>query len=65
MERLTVRTRSIPTAAALCLLTGETPRILTHHDGAAMFEFSPDVEPMLTQFLQTKARLDRAVEAVR
>jgi hypothetical protein len=61
-ERLNVRTRSIPTAAAIMVIGGYTPRAIRRRGGDITFEFAPEAEGALQQFLRAKAQLDRLVE---
>jgi hypothetical protein len=61
-EKLNVRTRSIPTAAAIMVISGFTPRVLRRRGGDITFEFVPEAEGALQQFLRAKAQLDRLMQ---
>jgi len=61
-EKLNVRTRSIPTAAAIMVIGGFTPRVLRRREGDVTFEFPHEAEPALQKYLRAKQALDRMVE---
>jgi hypothetical protein len=57
-----VHTKSVPTAAALAVLTGITPRRFHQRDGTAVFVFPPDAEPPFRQLQRAKLILERLVQ---
>jgi hypothetical protein len=57
-----VHTKSIPTAAALMVLTGHMPHRFRHKDGTTVFAFPSDAEPSFQKFHRAKVILDRLVE---
>jgi hypothetical protein len=63
--RLHIRTKSIPTAAAVALLYGEEPRILRRHGDDVTFEFDADAQESLEKFLAMKQRIDDLVSGGR
>lgn len=59
-EKLFVRTRSVPTAAAMWLLTGVAPRVLRRTGGdTPVFEWDPQYEPKLQEYIKAKDAVDR------
>ena len=58
-ELLLPRTKSVATAAAILLVTGQTPRVDHEADGTVVFEFDQSAEITLQRFLHAKRTLDR------
>ena len=60
-EKLLIRTRSIPTAAATWVGSGVAPRVIRRSDRDISFEFPPEAEHALQEFLRAKQAIDRLV----
>lgn len=60
-DKLKIRTRSIPTAAAIWVSSGLAPRVI-RRSGDVAFEFPPEAEPALRAFLRAKQAVDKMTE---
>jgi hypothetical protein len=60
--RLFIRTKSIPTAAAVALLSGLEPRVLRRLNGDVTFEFDGAAETALETYIAKKDEIDRILE---
>ena len=63
--RLFIRTKSIPTAAAIWLLTGTEPEVLKRANGDVTFQFPSEAEAALDKFVGRKDAIDKMVADAR
>jgi hypothetical protein len=64
-EHLEVRTRSVPTAAALLVAGFPVLRVISRPDGQKIVCFSPAAATALQAYLIAKQRVDMMIEATR
>jgi hypothetical protein len=61
-EKLNIRTKSVPTAAAVWIITGVAPRVLRRPTGDVTFEWAAEHEAALQQYIRAKDAVDRLAE---
>jgi hypothetical protein len=63
-DSIEVRTRSVPTAAALMLMGHEPIRIIHRDHGGTLFVFAPEARETLERFAALKQKVDGMLEVV-
>lgn len=58
-----VRTRSVPTAAALMLVGFEPTRVIYRDHGGSLLVFAPEARTVLDKFQELKQRVDVMLDA--
>jgi hypothetical protein len=61
-DQIEVRTRSVPTAAALITLGFEPTRIIYRDHGGPLLVFAAEARVALAQFMANKTRVDGMLE---
>ena len=61
-EKLNIRTRSVPTAAAIWIISGVAPRVLRRRTGDITFEWDAEHEQALQRYIRAKDAVDRLAE---
>ncbi len=62
IQQTEVRTRSVPTAAALICMGHEIVRVIYRDHGGALLVFAPEARPALDKFMAMKMYVDGLIE---